>query len=142
MAAKHILVGADFSEQSKRAIAAVAEYARANGSKVTLIYVTDPREFVPPQAVLVPGGTGLTEETYKAELAGLRDEVLSGLEADIVVIMDHASARAICDYANDHDVDLIAVGSHGHGRAERWLIGSVAERVVRHAHCNVLVVRQ
>lgn len=142
MAAKHILVGVDFSEQSKRTIEAVGEYAKANRSKVTLIYVNDPQAFVPPQAVLLPEGWQPDEETYKADLAKLGDELLSGLDASTVVIMDHAPARAICDYAKDHDVDLIAVGSIGHGRVERWLIGSVAERVVRHAHCNVFVVRK
>jgi nucleotide-binding universal stress UspA family protein len=142
MAAKHILVGTDFSEQSRRTIAAIGEYAKANGSKVTLIYVTDPRAFVPPQAVVLPEGMGPAKETYEAELRELRDELLAGLEADTVVVMDHAPARAICDYAKDHDVDLIAVGSHGHGRVEHWLIGSVAERVVRHAHCNVFILRQ
>jgi nucleotide-binding universal stress UspA family protein len=37
---------------------------------------------------------------------------------------------------------LIMVGSHGRGGMERWLIGSVAERVVRHARSNVYVVRR
>lgn len=142
MAAKHILVGADFSEQSKRAVMAAAEYARANGSKVTLIYVTDPRAFIPPQAILTSAGPGASEETYKAELDALRDELFSDLEVSTVVVANHATARTLCDYATEHDVDLVAVGSHGLGGAKRWLIGSVAERVVRHAHCNVLVVRQ
>lgn len=142
MAAKHILVGVDFSEQSRRTIEEVSEYATANRSKVTLVYVSDPKAFVPPQAVLLPEGGKPDEETYKADLAKLREELLSGVDGDSVVIVDHAPARAICDYAKKNQVDLIAVGSHGHGAVERWLIGSVAERVVRHAHCNVFVVRQ
>ncbi|MDH3202531.1 MAG: universal stress protein [Myxococcales bacterium] len=142
MAAKHILVGVDFSEQSRRTVEAVCEYAKANQSKITLIYVTDPRAFVPPQAVLLPEPTAPTEETHKAELDELRDELLAGLDARTIVVKDHAPARAICNYAKDNDVDLIAIGSHGYGRVELWLIGSVAERVVRHAHCSVVVVRQ
>ncbi len=142
MAAKHILVGVDFSEQSRRTIEEVGEYAKANRSQVTLIYVNDPQAFVPPQAVLLPEGWKPDEEAYKADLAKLRDELLPGVDGESVVIADHAPARAICEYAKKNDVDLIAVGSHGHGAVERWLIGSVAERVVRHAHCNVFVVRQ
>jgi nucleotide-binding universal stress UspA family protein len=61
---------------------------------------------------------------------------------ELAVIADHAPARAICDYAESHGVDLIVLGSHGRGGMERWLIGSVAERVVRHAACNVYVVRR
>ena len=72
----------------------------------------------------------------------LRDQHLSDIEVDVAVVEDHAPARAICDYAENHDVDLIVVGSHGRGGMERWLIGSVAERVVRHAAADVYVVRR
>lgn len=140
MAAKHILACVDFSERSTRALAEVGEYARANGSKVTLIYISDPQAFIPPQAVLEP--VSKTDEAeHEAELAELRDEHLSDVPVELAVIADHAPARAICDYAENHGVDLIVLGSHGRGGMERWLIGSVAERVVRHAACNVYVVR-
>jgi nucleotide-binding universal stress UspA family protein len=140
MAAKHILACIDFSEHSTRALAEVGEYARANGSKVTLLHVSDPQGFIPPQAVLEP--TTPTDETaHEAALAALRDEHLADIEVDLAVLADHAPAKAICEYAEEHGVDLIVVGSHGRGGMERWLIGSVAERVVRHAGTNVFVVR-
>ncbi len=142
MAAKHILVAVDFSERSQRTIEEVGEYATANRSRVTLIYVIDPQAFVPPQAVLLPDEWRPTEESYKADLDKLCEKLLAGVDTQTVVITDHAPARAICDYAKDHEVDLIAIGSVGHGRIDRWLIGSVTERVVRHAHCNVFVVRR
>jgi len=141
MAAKHILACVDFSKHSTRALAEVGEYARANGSKVTLIHISDPQAFVPPQAVLEsPSKTN--ETAHRDELAKLRDQHLADAEVDITVLADHAPAKAICDYAEKHGVDLIVVGSHGRGGMERWLIGSVAERVVRHATSNVYVVRQ
>jgi len=141
MAAKHILACVDFSEHSTRALAEVGEYARANGSKVTLIHISDPQAFVPPQAVLESPSE--TDETaHRGELAKLRDQHLAGTEVEIAVLADHAPAKAICEYAEKHGVDLIVVGSHGRGGMERWLIGSVAERVVRHATSNVYVVRQ
>ncbi|HSN82641.1 MAG TPA: universal stress protein [Polyangiales bacterium] len=141
MAAKHILACIDFSPQSKLALREVGEYARANGSKVTLIHIMDPQAFIPPQAVLEPAPTD-DKEANQAELAKLRDEHLSGVDVDLAIVEDHAAARAICDYAEKHDIDLIVVGSHGRGGMERWLIGSVAERVVRHASTNVYVVRR
>lgn len=141
MAAKHILACIDFSEQSKIALAEVGEYARANGSKVTLIHIADPQGFIPPQAVLEPANAS-DRTAHRAQLESLRDAHLADLEVEVAVIEDHAPARAICDYARDHDVDLIIVGSHGRGGMERWLIGSVAERVVRHAGSNVYVVRR
>jgi len=141
MSAKHILACVDFSAHSTRSLAEVGEYARANGSKVTLIHVSDPQAFIPPQAVLQPASTN-DEATHRAALAKLRDQNLGDIEVDIAVLVDHAPAKAICDYAEEHGVDLIVVGSHGRGGVERWLIGSVAERVVRHASSNVYVVRQ
>ena len=140
MAAKHILACIDFSEHSTRALAEVGEYARANGSRVTLVHVSDPQGFIPPQAVLEPP-SATAEGSHEARLATLRDEHLADVEVDLVVLADHAPAKAICEYAEGHGVDLIVVGSHGRGGMERWLIGSVAERVVRHATANVYVVR-
>lgn len=140
MAAKHILACVDFSEHSIRALQQVAEQARTQGSRVTLVHVIDPHGFVPPQAVLEPSTT--TERArHEQELAKVRDSHLPDLEVDIAVIEEHSPARAICEYAASHDVDLIVVGSHGRSAVERLLIGSVAERVVRHANANVYVVR-
>ncbi len=140
MAAKHILACIDFSEQSTHALADLGQYAKANGSKVTLIHISDPRAFVPPQAVLDPA-SAMDESAHKAALEKLSEQYLSDVDIELAVLEDHAPAKAICEYAEQHGVDLIVVGSHGRGGMERWLIGSVAERVVRHATCNVYVVR-
>ena len=140
MAAKHILACVDFSEYSTRALVEVGEYARANGSKVTLIHISNPQGFIPPQAILEPAAAS-DETSHEDALATLRDQHLADVEVEIAVLADHAPAKAICEYAEEHGVDLIIVGSHGRGGMERWLIGSVAERVVRHARTNVYVVR-
>ena len=141
MPAKHILACVDFSEQSVTALREVASYARAHGARITLLHVSDPQAFVPPQAVLEPSAFP-SEADLEGALAELRDAHLGGFEVELAVLQDHATARAICDYAEAHATDLIVVGSHGRGGMERWLIGSVAERVVRHASMNVFVVRQ
>ena len=65
----------------------------------------------------------------------------SDVEVEIAFVDDRAPAGAICDYAHELGAVLIVVGSHGRGGMARWLIGSVAERVVRHAQANVYVVR-
>jgi nucleotide-binding universal stress UspA family protein len=140
MSAKHILACVDFSEHSTRSLAEIGEYARANGSKVTLIHVSDTQAFMPPEAILEPASAN-DEAAHRAALAKLRDQNLGDIEVEITVLTDHAPAKAICEYAEEHGVDLIVVGSHGRGGVERWLIGSVAERVVRHASSNVYVVR-
>ena len=49
--------------------------------------------------------------------------------------------RQICRYAHKNQIDLLIVGSHGRTGASHFLVGSIAERVVRAAPCPVLVVR-
>jgi nucleotide-binding universal stress UspA family protein len=48
---------------------------------------------------------------------------------------------AIIDAANKWHADLIVLGSHGRSAVQRFLMGSVSEAVVRHAHCSVEIVR-
>lgn len=139
MTAKHVLVCTDFSESAKAAIAVGREEAATEGAKATLLHVIDANAFVPPQSVLRPQDRVGDESAAKADLDALRDELLP--EGDTIVLVDRAPAKAVCDFANENGVDLIVVGSRGHGPVERWLIGSVAERIVRHAHCSVYVVR-
>ena len=49
--------------------------------------------------------------------------------------------RSIIDYANSKDVDLIVIGTRGRTGLKRLLMGSVANGVIQHAHCSVLLVR-
>ncbi|MEM7436258.1 MAG: universal stress protein [Myxococcota bacterium] len=139
MSARQFLVATDFSDPSKRAIAAAKELAAAVDGKITLLHVNDSNAFVPPQSVLRPSSGPEDEEAAKSMLDALRDELVP--DAESVVLVHRAPARAICDFAESNDFDTIVVGSVGYGPVERWLIGSVAERVVRHATCSVFVIR-
>jgi nucleotide-binding universal stress UspA family protein len=49
---------------------------------------------------------------------------------------------AILDFAKDWKADLIVVGSHGRRGLTRFMLGSVAESIARHAHCSVWIVRK
>jgi len=60
--------------------------------------------------------------------------------AHIVVIFGDAG-QEITDYALTHRAEMIVLPSHGRTGMKRWLLGSVAERVCRYAHCPVLVLR-
>jgi len=58
------------------------------------------------------------------------------------IIPSHRSeVQALLNYAEDHDYDLIVIRAHTHSKAYEMLIGGVAEKIVRHASCPVLVVR-
>jgi nucleotide-binding universal stress UspA family protein len=51
------------------------------------------------------------------------------------------AASLLLDTARDHKADLLVVGSHGSTGLDRFLLGSVSEKVLRHAGCSVLIVR-
>jgi len=50
-------------------------------------------------------------------------------------------ADVICDYAEDNDFDMIVLADKGHGGVRRYLLGSISDKVVRHADISVLVVK-
>jgi nucleotide-binding universal stress UspA family protein len=57
------------------------------------------------------------------------------------LVTSSSPAFAIIDYARQHAIELIVMGTHGRGAVQHFLMGSVAERVVRLAPCPVLTVR-
>jgi len=144
---KHILVCTDLSETSKGALHKAAAYGTHFGAKITLIHVYDPSPLVPPAAIPSPErmeekiATEL-EDAIRRELRSIRDSIFPGVEGIELAIHRHPSpARAITQHAREEDVDLIIVGTHGRTGIAHMLIGSVAEKVVRHASCDVLAVR-
>jgi nucleotide-binding universal stress UspA family protein len=71
----------------------------------------------------------------------LSDEDRRELDASGTAIVATSPAIAILEYAKEHQIDLIIAGTHGRGPLGHFLMGSVAERLVRTARCPVLVVR-
>ncbi|MBW2463167.1 MAG: universal stress protein [Deltaproteobacteria bacterium] len=65
----------------------------------------------------------------------------AGARVKTAVIRSNNPADTICEFATDQGVDLILMGTTGRAGLARFLIGSVAERVVRHAPCPVMVLR-
>jgi nucleotide-binding universal stress UspA family protein len=141
--ATHILLTTDFSEASEGAVAKAGELARSSSAKLTVLHVHSrppaaPEAFVPSEKVVV--SADLDAEAHQA-LEKLKGSKLAGVESIDLATVEHVSAPlAICDYADHHGVDLIVIGTHGRTSVNRLLIGSVAEKVVRHATCPVLVV--
>ena len=89
----------------------------------------------PPQAVV---RRDYLEET-RTQLRDLVPDDFDGeWEADVI---GGDPDDAIVDYAQEHGADLIVMGSHGHTGLRHLLMGSVAEKVLRHAPCPVLIVR-
>jgi nucleotide-binding universal stress UspA family protein len=138
--AKHILIGTDFSNESTPAMAAGGELARHFGSGVTLMHVYD---IFPPVELLQGEGSedGRFRDLLEEKLDELRNEHLDGLPGETKLLRDKSVVTAMVDWADDEKVDLLVVGTHGFTGVKRLLLGSIAERLVRHAPCSVLVVR-
>lgn len=145
--AKHILVATDFSDGAADAVRAGADLAAAAGAKVTLFHAIDPDPLVPPGAIPNPAGF---REKIVAELEGVVRKNLDEIAAkhygevgdvDQIVAQAASAPHAICQAAEEIGADLIVIATHGRTGLAHMLIGSVAERVVRHAPCAVLTVR-
>jgi len=142
---KRILVPVDFSHASRKAAQYAVAFAKQFNAEVLLLHVV---ETVPLSAASEPfpiESTSLhakSREEAAKQLALWRTELLSGVSSKAVV-RDHTSApHEIVTAATENNADLIVLGTQGRTGLAHLLIGSTAERVVRYAHCPVLVVRE
>lgn len=141
-----ILVPTDFSETSDAALLYAEALAEKLGASLHLLHVcADP---------YAAGAFG--PEVYGTVPPSLADEARRGVERELaarvtperrargtveIAIVEGLAANRIVEYARTHDIDLIIMGTHGRGGLAHFLVGSVAEHVVRIAPCPVLTVR-
>lgn len=145
-AIRKILVPVDFSEPSRVALEYAAQWASPFGAKVDVLHVWQAPAFIPlpslPEAS--PADAAMVELVRKAAEQALARFVADAQKGGIVVreaLSEPGSpAHTIVDVAKKGRYDLLVLGTHGHTGLAHALIGSVAERVVRHASCPVLTV--
>jgi nucleotide-binding universal stress UspA family protein len=137
---KKILVPVDFSESSRKAFAYAVSFARQFAAEILLLHIV---EFIPtPELVVAESGylNARLRENATRELANWRKEMEPfQLKTSVEDGIPH---REIVRIADEINADLIILGTEGRTGLSHLLIGSTAERVVRHAHCPVMVVRQ
>ena len=144
---RQILVPVDFSEPSRVAFEYAADLARPFDASVDLIHVWEAPSFVPLGNVVDAGdwSLSLVELVKKNAEAALDQFVAAATTRGIAVRSSRAEpgspALAIVAAAKTGHYDLIVMGTHGRTGLSRTLVGSVAERVVRHSSCPVLTVR-
>lgn len=134
-----ILVPVDFSEPSVNAIHDALELAGESG-KVRLLHVLPPLESISP-GVVWGDVSNTSRERHVREYARtfLATHGFGDLVFDVRI---GPPGPTIADYAADSETDLIVISSHGYHGLKRILLGSVAEAVIRHAPCAVLVLRR
>jgi nucleotide-binding universal stress UspA family protein len=141
MSFQRIIIAVDGSAFSARAANVGFELARSLGAEVALVHVIDPSVVVAPEGGYPAGElVALAEQDGKRLLAGFSQRA-SIEPPPLEFVQVGKPATEIVRAAKEWPGDLIVIGSHGRGGVERLLLGSVAEAVMRHAACPVLVVR-
>lgn len=138
----HVLVPLDGSAMSNAALGKALGLAKEQGAKLHLVSVYEPTVHATSE-----GAIDLTSALRREAEAIVRDGVkraaAAGVEATGAVV-DAAGrhiAAAIAEEAGARGADLIVIGTHGRRGVERFLLGSVAEGVVRRATVPVLLLR-
>lgn len=139
---KKILMPTDFSEGSKDALPYAVGAAREMGAELSVVHVVHP----PPAAELLAFGVVLDEKLLMQEarkqLRKFREREIPSEIAGSAVVMKGTPWEEITRLAAERKFDLIVTATHGRGGLKHLWYGSTAERVVRHAPCPVLSVRQ
>lgn len=145
IALKKILVATDFGEASDAALTYGRALARRFDAALSVLHVL---ENVYAHGVGFDGYMGVPdlqkdiETSARKQLDALvTDEDRREIGATTVMFTSTQPAYEIARYAQDHNIDLIVMGTHGRGPLAHFLMGSVAEKVVRIAPCPVLTVR-
>lgn len=143
---KNVLVATDFSEPSDAALLYGRELAVRFGAALHVLHVAQNIYFSTMGAesymAVLPDLQKQIEDDARRQLHQMVvDSDRSGPPSIPVVMTSSSPAMTIVDYAKAHDVDVIVMGTHGRGALARFVMGSVAERVVRLAPCPVLTVR-
>jgi nucleotide-binding universal stress UspA family protein len=141
---KRILVPTDFSEHAEDALKAAAEIAKKNNSEIIILHTLE----LPSQMNdAITGGISIPETMLfmkKANemLAKITERpYLQGITTIEMVKLDRP-AEGIAKVGNEHEIDLIIMGSHGSSGFEELVIGSNTEKVVRHSEIPVLVIKK
>ena len=140
MELKRVLFPTDFSKASEQALRHALEVARRFDALITILHVRtlfgdDPNQ---PEFQLLDQGK--YEAYVENQLRAMTEEVESSHRVDTVVQRNLSAASGILEFIEDHDIDLVVMGTHGRSALSRFFLGSVAEKVVRHASCPVMTV--
>jgi nucleotide-binding universal stress UspA family protein len=134
-----ILVGFDGSAQAGKATETALSLAQALDGHVILLAVARPPE--PATSVEVHAMLDDAREHFEQDFVKFRAKAQQrGLILETAIAVGHPAEQIIRRAEADH-VDLILLGRRGMSRFEKWILGSISERVLRYAHCPVMVIR-
>jgi nucleotide-binding universal stress UspA family protein len=133
----HVLCPVDFSDTSRRALDHAAAVAKWYEARLTVLNVFPvmPVMDVPPLVL-----DDKTRDEITGKLRRFTAVVPASIPLELKVEQADSIHEAIREQASSRGADLLVIGSHGRSGFKRLLLGSVAERVIRHAPCPTMVV--
>lgn len=139
---KNILVAVDGSDEAELAFKKAINVTKRNQAHLLLVHVIDTRAFQSVSSFdedLASQATKMAKQTLEEYVSYAKDQGLYQISYKI----EYGTPKPIIakQLPEKEEIDLILIGATGLNAVERLLIGSVSEYVIRHAHCDVLVVR-
>lgn len=146
IALRNILVATDFSAAADAALLYGRDFARGSKSTLHVLHVVDSlasRVTTPTESMRGVNRlqADLEADAHRAIHALLSGQDRRGHQVRAVVLTSSRTAETIVEYAHEHQIDLIVIGTHGRTGVAHFFMGSVAQQVVRAASCPVLTVR-
>lgn len=145
---ERILVATDFSEWSAVALRTAISLAERMGASIDVVHVWEPSASIPIETMLTEVSTGAPRtlgEIARREAARRMTHFLEAEGSTSVQLGSRIEVgrpdEVLVTLAEQEGHDLIVIGTHGRSGLARVLMGSVADRVLRHAPCPVLTVR-
>ncbi len=134
---QNVAVALDFSQPSLAALERATEVAKQHGATLHLVSIVDNQSFGSIAAYDLTYADELLQERNK-EVSQLKEKIVAAGVANVQIHVETGSPKKIL---TEYPADLLIVGATGLSRMEKAMLGSVSEKVVRHAVCDVLVVR-
>jgi nucleotide-binding universal stress UspA family protein len=139
---KTVLCGTDFTERSYKALDYALRFAKlADGVLIVAHFVHVPSGDVYTNDAW-PRTFEQARERARALLAEVHQTRLAGYPKAELVVEIGAPAELLIQLAKDRNVDVVVTATHGRSELADLIMGSTAEKLIRHAPCPVFVVRQ
>ncbi|RUL51083.1 universal stress protein [Lysinibacillus antri] len=135
---KKIAVAMDFSNQSLKAFDRAVSVAKENGAMLLLVNVVDTKSFGSVAAYDLKYADQLKKEC-EVKIEEIKKQAIASGVKNVETMVEAGSPKVILTQLPN--VNLIICGATGVNQMEKMVIGSVAERIVRNATCDVLIVR-
>jgi nucleotide-binding universal stress UspA family protein len=142
---RHILVPMDFSGYARQALTCAVPLARKHRAKISLVHVAQTpvaMRTTPDGGLVMPVNTARLVEVAQTHLDELADILLPQELRGRLIVREGNAAVEVVAAAKRLNADLIVLSNTGRSGLKRIVLGSTAERIVRHAHCPVLTVRR